>query len=270
MEKEIITINNTNFFLSSLCYRKHNWNNTGKSLRYLKGGVCVECSNLAHSFYSPFYEEKNKEKIKEYHKKHGKIYNQKHEIQKRKKEWNLINSEKLKNYHKKRNANPLIKKQINLQRQIRYRKDENYKLYKSIRKFIFLGLKENKKSSVKNLLDFTFEELKLFLKNHLSSIYTWQDYLDGILELDHIIPMSWFSWKYEEDEEFKLCFQKRNFQLLSSNENRCKSSKYAGSPKHSIINYEEFEGLINLFPIKLVCNCILNEYWSEKSEFFNS
>jgi hypothetical protein len=37
-----------NKYLGSLCKRKHNWNNTGKSLRYKSNGGCVECSKIVN------------------------------------------------------------------------------------------------------------------------------------------------------------------------------------------------------------------------------
>ena len=52
-----------------------------------------------------------------------------------------------------------------------------------------------------------------------------------------------------------------NLQILNQQDNRyAKRAKYAGSPDQQIITKKEFNRLKKLFPIKLLCNCIWNEY----------
>ncbi len=60
-------------YLGTLCKRGHEWENSGKSLRYIKSNQCIKCLKITNNSRSQkimreIYLEKNKEKIK-LHKK---------------------------------------------------------------------------------------------------------------------------------------------------------------------------------------------------------
>ena len=55
--------------------------------------------------------------------------------------------------------------------------------------------------------------------------YAWQDYISGILEIDHIIPISAFNFTKPEHIDFKRCWALSNLRLLLKEENRIKSNK---------------------------------------------
>ena len=62
------------------------------------------------------------------------------------------------------------------------------------------------------------------LKNHLKARvpdgYTWTDYINGKLELDHVIPRYLFNYESIDDPEFKKCWALKNLRLLPSNKNK--------------------------------------------------
>ena len=49
--------------LGSLCKNGHEWKETGKSLRYIKGCTCVECNKNNQKIYH----EKHREDIRNYY-----------------------------------------------------------------------------------------------------------------------------------------------------------------------------------------------------------
>ena len=58
----LLGIDPEKYVLGTLCSRKHEWEQSGKSLRYTKNGTCSECLKIA----SKTWKDKNKSRIKEY------------------------------------------------------------------------------------------------------------------------------------------------------------------------------------------------------------
>jgi len=50
--------------------------------------------------------------------------------------------------------------------------------------------------------------------------YTWQDFLDGELDIDHIKPVVLFNYESPEDKEFQECWALKNLRLLTIYDNR--------------------------------------------------
>jgi hypothetical protein len=84
------------------------------------------------------------------------------------------------------------------------------------------------------LVGYTVEDLK----SHLESLFTegmsWDNYgrlagsYENSWEVDHVIPISHFSFISAEDEEFKQCWSLSNLQPKWARENRQKSNRYIG------------------------------------------
>ena len=75
------------------------------------------------------------------------------------------------------------------------------------------------------LVGFTKYDLIKRLDDTMPDGYTWQDFLDGKLHVDHIIPVSVFNFKTPEDIDFKKCWSLENLQLLPAEENIRKYNK---------------------------------------------
>lgn len=75
------------------------------------------------------------------------------------------------------------------------------------------------------LVNYTLNDLTKRLKSTMPKGHTWQDFLNGKLHIDHIIPQSTFNYTKPEDEDFQKCWALGNLQLLTREENLKKSNK---------------------------------------------
>lgn len=125
--------------------------------------------------------------------------------------WQKNNPEKVRHAKKKRRLIPKNHLSIN------------------ISKSMGRALKGNKSGRHwESLIGYTLDQLYSRLRRTLPSGYTWQDYLDGKLHIDHIIPVSVFNFEKPEDTDFQRCFALKNLQLLPARENVIKSNKLDG------------------------------------------
>jgi len=92
-----------------------------------------------------------------------------------------------------------------------------------IRKSILKGSK--KRCKWETLVGYTIEALMNGLKSTMPDGYTWADYMEGKLHIDHIIPKSVFNYETPFDIDFKRCWSLDNLQLLPAKENLKKSDK---------------------------------------------
>lgn len=83
-----------------------------------------------------------------------------------------------------------------------------------------------KKSKTFERLGFTFNELTNKLISTIPYGFTWQDYISGLLHLDHIKPHSLFKYSSFLDNSFKQCWSVENLQLLEKNKNIRKQKLY--------------------------------------------
>jgi len=75
------------------------------------------------------------------------------------------------------------------------------------------------------LVGYTLKDLIKRLKKTMPKGYTWQDFLEGRLHIDHRIPISAFNYTKPEHIDFKRCWALKNLQLLPAKENRVKHDK---------------------------------------------
>lgn len=90
-----------------------------------------------------------------------------------------------------------------------------------------------KTNATQYLIDFTIDQLKERLLSTLGEGWCWDDYISGKLQMDHIIPDSWFRYTSVEEIEFKRCWGLSNFQLVPKGQNASKSDRYMGKPRNS-------------------------------------
>jgi len=70
---------------------------------------------------------------------------------------------------------------------------------------------------------YTVDDLKRHLEKQFQPSMTWDNY--GKWHIDHIIPISAFSFTRPEDIDFKQCWALENLQPLWAKENLRKSNK---------------------------------------------
>jgi len=177
------------------------------------------------SEYQRKYRENNKEKTKKYqeeyrrrHKKYSKeYYNQyyqdhKEQILEHNNQYRINNYEKFRKYY-----NKWVRE--------KYKTDLKYNLNHKIKAAIAKSLKGNKAGRHwEDLVGYTLEDLIKRLKRTMPPYYCWKDFLEGKLEVDHIIPLSVWNFNNSEQINFKKCWALRNLQLLPAKENLIKSN----------------------------------------------
>jgi hypothetical protein len=176
--------------------------------------------------------EKRREKIKEY------AHNNKERLQQYKKRWRLENKEKTKEYNKmywQENKDILRKYQgIYYQKNKerfnawtrKRRKGLEYKLNYRISGQIYKALKNNKAGRKwETLVGYTLNDLYKRLEKTMPEGYTWNDYLEGRLHIDHIIPVSAFNFDSPEHVDFNRCWALENLRLLPAKDNLVKNAK---------------------------------------------
>lgn len=168
------------------------------------------------------YRKKHQEKKKEYMKEY--YQDNKERIKDKVKEWRENNPEKCKENRsrwKRENS-----KKIKLLLKNRGKTDIKFNLNHRIRAAIRLSLKGNKAGRHwEDLVGYTLNELKTRLTSTLPKGYTWQDFLEGKLHVDHKVPIS--AWDYDKPEQinFQRCWSLKNLRLLPAKENLIKGSK---------------------------------------------
>lgn len=173
------------------------------------------------------YRELHPEKIKEAKRK----YKEKHpdRVKAQRKKQHLLRKDKEREeIYRWRKANPKRMREL--------RRKSNHKIYKTekgrIRQLMATAIWESLKGNKagrhwETLVGYTLQGLIAHLKGTIPDGYTWQDYLDGKLHLDHIIPVAAFDFTKPEDNDFKRCWALENLQLLTAHENLRKGAKIA-------------------------------------------
>jgi len=181
--------------------------------------------------------ENNREKIREsdrlYYKNNTKKVNEKN------KRWAIKNMEKV-NIIKRRwdKNNPKKKSEINKLYSInnrikinesnrnRRKTNLNVNINRRMTTAIGLSLKGNKRGRKwETLVGYTLNDLIKRLKKTIPEGYTWQDFLEGRLHIDHIVPKKVFNFSRPEHIDFKRCWALNNLQLLPARENILKGAK---------------------------------------------
>jgi len=108
----------------------------------------------------------------------------------------------------------------------RLRKDLKYNLNHKISYMIWKSLKCNKAGRKwESLVGYNLNDLMGRLKRTMPKGYTWQDFLQGKLHIDHKIPKNAFNFTKPEHTDFKRCWDLKILRLLPARENLKKGSK---------------------------------------------
>ena len=136
-----------------------------------------------------------------------------------------------------REANPEKSKEVNRkQHRTRYYTDSAYRLRKRMRGQInrmfrrYLLGKEVRGRHWESLLGYTCADLEARLRLTLPSGYTWDDFMAGELQIDHIRPVASFDIKAVNSPEFRECWALTNLQLLPEFDNKSKGARLDWQP----------------------------------------
>lgn len=169
-------------------------------------------------------------KYNETHKEQAKVYMEKYRKENREKilitmrDYYHKNKEKITVKHKE--YCQTHKEQINKYERERRRNNPQYKLSRNISCSIYQSLKSGKNGKHwETILDYALDDLIKRLKKTIPKGFTWQDYLNGELHIDHKIPIYAFNFDSYDDLDFHRCFALENLQLLEATENMKKNKK---------------------------------------------
>jgi len=108
----------------------------------------------------------------------------------------------------------------------RHKTNIKIKLSHRIGNAIRKSLKGNKAGHHwEDLAGYTCNDLMKRLKKTIPKNYTWDDFIQGKLHIDHIIPISAFNFTKPEHPDFKKCWALKNLRLLPARENIIKGNK---------------------------------------------
>lgn len=218
-------------YLGILCKRNHNYNDTGKSLRY-ENGNCVECMRLlkasgkyskSASQYNKQYYIDNKDRILTANKKY--LDTHKVKINGYKTKYRINNKDKVKITAKKYREK--YKEQINAKVRYKTKTEQGYKINRNISNAIGRSLKGNKNGCHwENIIGYKLKELKKHLEKLFMEGMTFENY--GKWHIDHIVPISLFKFESFNDLAFKECWGLANLQPLWAKDNISKGNRFIG------------------------------------------
>jgi len=120
--------------------------------------------------------------------------------------------------------------------------DVNFKLNELIGNAIRLSVQDKGFRKWSSILGYSVETLKIHLESTLQEGITWEVYLKNSnkFHIDHIIPISAYSFNSCNDIEFKKCWNYRNLRIITYKENLEKLS----SVQPELIKKYEIEDLL--------------------------
>lgn len=218
------------------CFELRVFDEFGKDKRGFIGltGRCRVCDKTYRDAnkeravkYNQEYREENKESLKV----QGKEYRENHKEEKSEydKNYREENKEMIAardKVYRENNAAELQAKKL-IYRSNKYKNNPHFKLNRIVAQKIRHALKhtQNKKKYFYGL-NYSIEELKNHLIKTLPEGYTWNDYLSGIIQIDHKKPLALFYYTSIDEPEFKECWDIDNLQLLLARDNLMKGVKY--------------------------------------------
>lgn len=110
----------------------------------------------------------------------------------------------------------------------KYREDLKFNLSSRMSSAIWASLRNGSGKDNyhwESLVPYNLSQLKRHLARTMPQGYSWQDYLNGKLHVDHRIPISIFSFTKPSHIDFQRCWALSNLQLLPAKENRKKHDK---------------------------------------------
>lgn len=110
----------------------------------------------------------------------------------------------------------------------RYKEDIAFNLNRRMSAMVRLALRREgaiKGRSWTDAVGYDVPDLRTRLEETMPDGYTWDDYLAGKLQIDHIVPLVAFDFQSEDDISFKQAWSLRNLQLLPKADNMTKNDR---------------------------------------------
>ena len=124
-----------------------------------------------------------------------------------------------------RNTNRLHWREIQNKSANKKRSTPKGRIEHNISSAIRISLKGSKSGrSWEDLVGYSVNELHDRLDDTMPEGYTWDDFMNGELHIDHIIPKSHFEYESVDSHEFLECWGIDNLQLLTAYDNLSKGA----------------------------------------------
>lgn len=186
---------------------------------------CIEIDREGYLQRYKEYYQKNRKNILEKNRKYREENRQKM-LQRRRDEYRRHKEKYAENAKIWAELNKEKRQEISNRYMRKKRLDPMFVLNGNISKGIRRSLEDGKQGKHwEELVDFSLQELRVYLEKTMPEGYNWEDYLVGKLHLDHIIPIDVFNFSGSEHIDFKRCWKLDNLQLLPAKENLRKGSK---------------------------------------------
>ena len=212
-KEEAIKLNQKWFYTGLACKNNH------IDKRYVNTGICYTCKrNLNKGCNS-----RNKNTLKAISIRS--YLNHKNEKLAASKRWALSNPDKVRLIKAKNKVKHRFKylQTEKLRQKLKRKTDPYFRLSKNMSKAIWQNLSGQKGySKWLNLVDYTFEELKIHLESKFKCGMNWDNY-GSYWHVDHVKPLSWFT-----GNEFKEAWSLSNLQPLEASINLSKCNRYIG------------------------------------------
>lgn len=134
--------------------------------------------------------------------------------------WRKNNPEKVKKY-RLRNQ----KSQLEWQR-AKSKSDPKFRLDRAMSTALKRGIHDKGGKSWESLVGFSRQELRMHLEALFEPGMNCGNY--GEWHVDHVVPLSWYSYESKEDDEFRLAWSLYNLQPMWAHDNCSKSDRFAG------------------------------------------
>lgn len=180
---------------------------------------CRECCLVRNNKYN----KENRERMRENSKRYSRENREKMLETSRK--WSVDNSERYLRYHKEYRETHKENMRIWRRNYDRKKREENpmERVYSNISRRIRWCIEKGGNTTQK-ILGYSIRELKGHLESQFDEHMSWDNY-GSYWHIDHIIPVSSFSYTNYQDEDFKRCWDLSNLQPLEAIENIKKSNK---------------------------------------------
>ena len=117
---------------------------------------------------------------------------------------------------------------------LKRRQNPKYRLSQSVAQRMRDGLRGNKTDSFADVVGYSINELADHLKGLFDIGMTWNNY-GSYWHVDHIIPVSVFSYETPSDRDFQRCWSLENLRPLEAKENISKGCKLGTAFQPSLL-----------------------------------
>lgn len=122
-----------------------------------------------------------------------------------------------------------VREKVSAKRMNRYRSDSKFNINSRISNAIKASLRNRgevrKSCRWSDLVGYSVESLKASLEKTMPLGFTWEDFLEGEIEIDHIVPLAAHNYSAEGDLDFKRAWALTNLRLLPTADNRRKKDR---------------------------------------------